>query len=340
MQRFIFAFLVVITTLSTSYTQDVRPKKLKISYTSEIYFDSGKNDLKSEASILLDSTLSFFKKDTTQKIFLTAHADAQGAIDANKTLSLQRSQAVKLFLVEKGVPLAKIQSEEFGEDMPLASNDNETGRQKNRRVSIEVSKFVPLVKITGTVKDSIGPVPYAWVYLRSPDHQDSTKTNQVGVYNLYGEDKAVTNVSVIAKNYFFENQTFKLDVAKIKPLEFKLVTPQIGQAVTMKNMYFVGGEAVLLPRSEPSLRDLLLFLQLNKNYKIEIAGHINFPNQPRLKENDVNFKLSTDRANKIFDFLVKNGIDTERLTPKGYGNWFMKFPKGGTAAQQEMNRRV
>jgi outer membrane protein OmpA-like peptidoglycan-associated protein len=340
MQRLLFAFLVVITTLSTSYTQDVRFKKLKISYTGEIYFDSGKNDLKKEATIALDSTLFFFKKDTTQKIFLTAHTDAQGAIDANKALSLRRSQVVKLFLVENGIPLSKIQSEEFGEDKPSASNDDELGRQKNRHVTIEVSKFVPLVKVTGIVKDSVGPVADAWVYFRSPNYQDSTKTNQEGVYQLYGIDKAITNISVLAKDYFFENQTFKLDIAKIKPLEFKLVTPQIGQTVTLKNMYFVSGQPIVLPRSEPALRDLLLFLQLNKNYKIEIAGHINIPNQMRLKADHPFFKLSEDRAKTVFDFLVKNGVDSERLTPKGYGNSFMKFPKAVTEMEQEANRRV
>ncbi|TVQ49612.1 MAG: hypothetical protein EA362_04315, partial [Saprospirales bacterium] len=46
------------------------------------------------------------------------------------------------------------------------------------------------------------------------------------------------------------------------------------------------------------------------------------------------------RANSIYNFLIENGIDSNRLEWKGYGNWYMAFPNPQTPAQARQNRRV
>jgi outer membrane protein OmpA-like peptidoglycan-associated protein len=339
MQKLLFSLLMFCFATSI-FGQDSKLKKLKIVYRGEIYFDSGKNDLRSDAFAILDSTIFYFKKDTTQKIFLTAHADAKGSQETNQNLSQRRSQAVKEFFSQKGIAETKIHSEEFGEEKPVASNSEESGRQKNRRVTIEVSKYVTLIKVTGIVKDSLGPIAEALVFLRGNSHQDSAKTNLRGEYQLYGADREDCTISVVAKDYFIENQSIKLDIAKLKPLEFKLGTPQVGQIAALKNIYFQPSLAIFLPRSYTALKDLLLFLQINKSYKVEIDGHVNLPNTPKITQSDLNFILSVDRAKAVYNFLVKNNIEASRLAYKGFGNWNMRFPFAKTEAQQEANRRV
>ena len=330
--------ILLIFCVSTIYAQKDYYKK--VFFKGEIYFDSGKSELKSESFAILDSAVFYLKKDTLKTLFLTANTDAQGAAAENQALSLRRSQSTILYFIEKGIKKNKITSLELGENDPTASNNDEIGRQKNRRVTIEVGKKVPLVSIRGTVKDSTGPVADAWVYLRSQAYQDSTKTDTEGNYELHAIDKTMANISVIAKDHFFENRSLKIEVAKLKPLEFKLIQPQVGQMVELKNVYFVGSLPTVLPQSIPALKDLALFMQFNPSYKIEIAGHINWPNLPKVLRNSEQFKLSEDRSKTVYEYLVNHGIASERLTPVGYGNWFMRFPYAKSDAQQAANRRV
>ena len=330
----------ILLTLCVSNIYAQKDYYKKVFYKGEIYFESSKSDLKNESFAVLDSAVFYLQKDTFKTIFLTAHADAQGTAAENQVLSLHRSQNTILYLVEKGVKKSKITSLELGENEPAASNNNEIGRQKNRRVTIEVGKKIPLVIVTGTVKDSVGPVANAWVYLRSQAYQDSTKTNTEGNYELRAIDKTMANISVIAKDHFFESRSLKIEMAKLKPIEFKLVQPQVGQTVELKNVYFVASQPVVLPQSIPALKDLALFMQFNPTYKVEIAGHINWPNLPKVIRNSEQFKLSEDRSKTVYEYLVQHGVASERLVPVGYGNWFMRFPYATNDAQQAANRRV
>jgi outer membrane protein OmpA-like peptidoglycan-associated protein len=334
----LLTFGMLIVCLSNTYAQ--KNNYRKTFYKQDIYFDSGKDVVKNEFFTVLDSIVFYFKKDTTRGIYLVAGTDAQGNSLTNQHLSQHRSESVKKLLFSKGIAADKIHSVEVGENKPIANNNTEEGRQKNRRVSVEISKIIELGKLKGTVKDSSGPVSNAWVYSRSTVYQDSTKTSSDGKYEINVANKTNTSVSVIAQDHFIETQNIDIDISKLEPLEIKLLVPKVGQSVELKNMYFFGNEAILLPRSLPALQDLVLFLQINKNYKIEIAGHVNWPNAGKVDKNSGQFILSARRAKTVFEYCVKNGIAAERLKPVGYGNWYMRFPKATSEAHQEANRRV
>lgn len=72
------------------------------------------------------------------KLNLSGHTDNQGDPVKNMTLSEKRAKAVKAYLVKKGVPADNILTEWHGADQPIAPNDTEAGRQKNRRVEMKV----------------------------------------------------------------------------------------------------------------------------------------------------------------------------------------------------------
>jgi outer membrane protein OmpA-like peptidoglycan-associated protein len=72
------------------------------------------------------------------KLKLSGHTDNQGDPDKNMALSEKRANAVKAYLVKKGVPEANIITEWFGQTQPIESNDTEAGRQKNRRVEMKI----------------------------------------------------------------------------------------------------------------------------------------------------------------------------------------------------------
>lgn len=86
----------------------------------------------------LDNLADLLKKKTTYKISLSGHTDNTGDANHNFNLSIQRAQAVRNYLVSKGVEANRITATGYGATQPLASNLTEEGRQKNRRVEIQV----------------------------------------------------------------------------------------------------------------------------------------------------------------------------------------------------------
>jgi OmpA-OmpF porin, OOP family len=71
-------------------------------------------------------------------IIAVGHTDSVGSDAYNQKLSLRRSQAVKAYLVSKGIDKTRIYTEGKGEKQPVADNKTKEGRAKNRRVEIEV----------------------------------------------------------------------------------------------------------------------------------------------------------------------------------------------------------
>ncbi len=69
---------------------------------------------------------------------MEGHTDNAGNDDANMTLSQDRADVVKAWLVGKGISEDRIKSEGFGETMPIADNNTAAGRTKNRRIDIKM----------------------------------------------------------------------------------------------------------------------------------------------------------------------------------------------------------
>ncbi|MBA4168117.1 MAG: OmpA family protein, partial [Chitinophagaceae bacterium] len=72
------------------------------------------------------------------KITIEGHTDATGKPEANKSLSLKRAEAVKLYLVQNGIEEVRLTAIGFGSEKPLESNKTPEGRAKNRRVEIRL----------------------------------------------------------------------------------------------------------------------------------------------------------------------------------------------------------
>lgn len=107
-----------------------------------IEFEFGSSKLTKQAYDLLDQVYSILKSNSTAwtKISVSGHTDNIGPKSVNQQLSVARAQAVKDYLVKKGISDSAITVAGYGEDKPIASNDTSEGRQKNRRVEFEISK--------------------------------------------------------------------------------------------------------------------------------------------------------------------------------------------------------
>ena len=70
------------------------------------------------------------------KLEIQGHTDNKGSSAANLKLSKNRAEAVKTYLVSKGIDTNRFKTEWFGSKKPIADNNTEVGRQKNRRVEL------------------------------------------------------------------------------------------------------------------------------------------------------------------------------------------------------------
>jgi OmpA-OmpF porin, OOP family len=102
-----------------------------------ILFDSGKSEIKPESDSALEQIAKLLKDNAALKLYVVGHTDNIGTIDANMKLSKDRADAVLNALVTKyGIEAARLRSFGVASLSPVASNDNEEGRQKNRRVEL------------------------------------------------------------------------------------------------------------------------------------------------------------------------------------------------------------
>lgn len=106
-----------------------------------IYFDYNKASLKKESYPELNKLVKLLKQNPELKIEIAGHSDSKGSSRYNKKLSQDRSEIVFKYLISKGISEERLRPVGYGEEKPLASNDDELeGRELNRRIELEVIK--------------------------------------------------------------------------------------------------------------------------------------------------------------------------------------------------------
>ncbi len=110
----------------------------KVTYAADAFFDFDKSVLKPEGKAKLDDLVSKVKDINLEVIIAVGHTDSVGSDAYNQKLSVRRSEAVKAYLVSKGIEKNRVYTEGKGEKQPVADNKTAEGRAKNRRVEIEV----------------------------------------------------------------------------------------------------------------------------------------------------------------------------------------------------------
>lgn len=102
-----------------------------------IYFDTGKADIKPESAQAIGEIGKLLKTDPALKVFVVGHTDNTGAVEGNVKLSDARAQAVMQALIrDQGIAPARLRATGCGQYAPVAANDTEEGRAKNRRVEL------------------------------------------------------------------------------------------------------------------------------------------------------------------------------------------------------------
>ena len=108
---------------------------------NNILFDQGKAEIKNESLPELGKLVSFLQANPQAEIELSGHTSSEGDCNYNVSLSYRRVKACRDYIVSKGIDEGRISAIGFGPDRPVAPNDTETNRAKNRRVEMRITKL-------------------------------------------------------------------------------------------------------------------------------------------------------------------------------------------------------
>ena len=110
----------------------------RIEITDKIYFDTSKATIKPASYSLLDAVAATLKGNPRLAVRIEGHTDSKGSGKYNKRLSEQRAQAVRAYLIQRGVAGSRLEAVGYGEEQPIAPNSSAAGRSKNNRVEFFV----------------------------------------------------------------------------------------------------------------------------------------------------------------------------------------------------------
>lgn len=110
----------------------------KVTSAADAFFDFDKAVLKPEGKAKLDDLVSKVQGINLEVVIAVGHTDSVGTVAYNQRLSVRRAEAVKAYLVSKGIERNRVYTEGKGKSQPVADNRTAEGRAKNRRVEIEV----------------------------------------------------------------------------------------------------------------------------------------------------------------------------------------------------------
>jgi outer membrane protein OmpA-like peptidoglycan-associated protein len=111
---------------------------LLVAFPGDVLFDTGSSSLAPGAFSRIDQLAATLNRYPDTDVIIKGYTDGAGSETSNQTLSEQRADAARRYLIGKGVSPARMTSVGFGESMPLATNSTPEGRQQNRRVEFEL----------------------------------------------------------------------------------------------------------------------------------------------------------------------------------------------------------
>lgn len=123
---------------TSELTIQVEPAKV---YTLEnVFFDTGLSTLKPESYKALNDLVEVMKLKSSLVIEIDGHTDNTGTPELNQTLSQNRADAVRNYLIKKGIAVTRVSAKGFGDTMPVADNSTDEGKAKNRRTEVKIIK--------------------------------------------------------------------------------------------------------------------------------------------------------------------------------------------------------
>ncbi|MFN8257228.1 MAG: OmpA family protein [Bacteroidales bacterium] len=225
----------------------------------------------------------------------------------------------------------------------LVSGENSLGKADIWKLKLpDAVKPQPVVLIYGKVLNSFTnegiEANITYRLLETDEEVGIASSNpKDGSYKIILPAGTVYSFMATKENIYTVSQN--IDLKNIKQYteiqrDLYLVPIQVGSTVRMNNLFFVTGKSDLNKWSYPELQRLIDLMKQHKKMEVEIAGHTD-----DVGSDKVNNALSLERANAVREYIIKNGIEPERLTAKGYGKT-KPLTDNKTEEGRQKNRRV
>ena len=111
---------------------------IQVTFASGLLYDFDSDDIRPEAALNLANLATSLEKYPNTDLLIVGNTDALGTSEYNQDLSLRRANSASRYLTMKGVVLTRLHTSGKGELEPLASNETEAGRQRNRRIEVAI----------------------------------------------------------------------------------------------------------------------------------------------------------------------------------------------------------
>lgn len=200
-------------------------------------------------------------------------------------------------------------------------------------------ELIPILTLSGKITDAKTGKPISAnidLYNISTNKLIANVTSDAnGNYHIKLTDASNVSISVSAANYLFTTENFKIDFSIFenkKDIQLKLM--ETGASIILRNVFFDTGKSDLRPESYTEIDRLILIMMQNPTLKIEISGHTD-----NTGNDNLNDKLSKDRAQSLVDYMVSKGIKKDRLISEGYGS-SRPIDTNDTEEGKQNNRRV
>jgi len=123
-----------------TFNVEITYEPSRVFVLENVYFEFGKSTLKPESFPALDELVELLRAEPEMEIEISGHTDNIGTKESNLRLSKDRAEAVRQYLIRKGIASQRIISAGYGDTVPVAQNDSEEGRQMNRRTEVKILK--------------------------------------------------------------------------------------------------------------------------------------------------------------------------------------------------------
>lgn len=227
----------------------------------------------------------------------------------------------------------------------VSSEGNRSERENIFRIPLSPEMLedpaTNLVSFTGKVENArTGQALSSDILLKAtegPNAYRAVSDKVTGEYTLFVPAGSKHNFTVKAPGYIAYDE--EVDLSETGKGEkvvriIKLTPIEVGQIVTLNNLFFEQGKANILDRSMPTLDRLLELMMENPAMEIELSGHTD-----RTGSGSANLRLSFERVERIKEYLIQYGIDKKRIQAIGHGGRYPVAPSD-TEENRAKNRRV
>lgn len=317
-----------------------------------IYYDFDKDNIREDAANELDRAIELLAQNPNFNVKLLSNTDWYGTYSYNVDLSNRRAKQARAYLIKKGIDADRILMEYFSENHPIETNENDKGRQFNRRTelqfieqdevvleSVRLRTGVEGIKVDHTIpKGEAGfDNPKAVVSMgataesyelkgeSSPVSKDIIKENAI----LTGKD-AIKEESPVTGKDAIKNAE---NVDAIAETTEKAFLNELN-ALDFRNIYFDFDKFNLRDLSKKQLNQLSTFLAAHNDVTLEIMGHTD-----AFGSVEYNQILSENRAARAYEYLQKLGNNNIELVTKGFSE-LKPIDSNEIASGRQNNRRV